>query len=183
MGICPSCTGCLDWICHRDYLDEEERQLRRKTDILFLVLLVMMLAACMSGCSQSNDTPPQVEEDEIKLIIQLKLKENIGLLILDNNLDGFETSGGISNADKSDLKSNEVLYWLLHKQEYDNPKDTVDLSVRFRVITEYCDPNYENDYPEELTILLDAISFKADFGKDYHITITGDKESGYISLQ
>ena len=153
--------------------------MRKKTCILFFVLLVMVFAVCMAGCSHSDDTPPRVAEDEIKLIIQLDLKEKIGLLILDNNLDGFETSGGISNADKSDLKSNEVLYWSLHKQEYDNPADTVNLSVRFRIITQYCDPNYENNYPEEFTILLDTISFKADFGKDYHITITGDKESGY----
>ena len=53
------------------------------------------------------------------------------------------------------------------------------LSVRFRVITEYCDPNYENDYPEEYTVLLDPISFNADFRETYHITITGDKENGY----
>ena len=87
--------------------------------------------------------------------------------------------GGISNADKSDLKSNEVLYWSLHKQEYEYPAETVNLSVRFRVITEYCDPNYENNYPEEYTVLLDPISVKAEFGGTYNITITGDKENGY----
>ena len=153
--------------------------MRKKMSILLFTLLVMLLAVSMSGCSGSDDAPPQVAEDEILLIIQLDLKEDIGLLILDQNLDGVETSGGISNADKSDLKSNEIVYWTLHKQEYENPADSVGLSVRFRVITEYCDPNYENDYPEEYTVLLDPISFNADFCETYHITITGDKENGY----
>lgn len=153
--------------------------MRKKMSILLFTLLVMLLAVSMSGCSGSDDAPPQAAEDEILLIIQLDLKEDIGLLILDQNLDGVEASGGISNADKSMLKHNDVLYWTLNKQEYENPADAGNLSVRCRVITEYCDPNYENDYPEEYTVLLDPVSFNADFGETYHITITGDKENGY----
>lgn len=141
-----------------------------------------MLVTCISGCSQS-DNALKAAEDEIKLIIQLDLKEDIGLLILDNTLNGIETSGGISNADKSNLKRNDVLDWTLSKQEYDNPTGPAPLTVRFRVITQYCDPNYENDYPEEYTMLLDPISLEADFGRDYYITITGDKESGYQAAQ
>ena len=152
--------------------------MRKKMGILFIVFLVVMLEVCMTGCSQSEDAA-KAAEDEIKLTIQLDLKEDIGLLILDNNLNGVETSGGISNADKTTLKHDEVLDWTLSKQEYENPAETVNLSVRFRVITEYCDPNYENDYPEEYTVLLDPISFNADFRETYHITITGDKENGY----
>ena len=78
--------------------------MRKKMSILLFTLLVMLLAVSMSGCSGSDDAPPQVAEDEILLIIQLDLKEDIGLLILDQNLDGVETSGGISNADKSKLE-------------------------------------------------------------------------------
>ena len=152
--------------------------MKKKTGILFLVFLITALTVCMSGCSGS-DALPQAAEDEIKLMIQLNLKEDIGLLILDNNLDGAETSGGISNADKSLLKHDDLLDWTLSKQEYENPADAVNLSVRFRVITEYCDPNYENDYPEEYTVLLDPISFEAEFGTTYHITVTGDRENGY----
>ena len=76
---------------------------------------------------------------------------------------------------KTTLKHDEVLYWTLSKQEYEYPAEIGNLSVRFRVITEYCDPNYENNYPEEYTVLLDPISVKAEFGGTYHITITGDK--------
>ena len=61
--------------------------MKKKTSILFLVLLIMILTACMSGCGVP-DALPQAAEDEIKLIIQLDVKEDIGLLILDNNLDG-----------------------------------------------------------------------------------------------
>ena len=152
--------------------------MRKKTGILFFTLFVMVLIVCISGCSGSQDAN-KAAEDEIKLFIQLDLKEDIGLLIFDNNLDGVETSGGISNADKTTLKHDEVLYWTLSKQEYGNPAEIVNWSVRFRVITEYCDPNYENNYPEEYTVLLDPISVKAKFGGTYHITITGDKENGY----
>ena len=118
----------------------------------------------MSGCGEP-DAFPQAAEDEIKLIIQLDVKEDIGLLILDNNLDGTETIGGISNADKSMLRHDDLLDWTLSKQDYGNPADSVNLSIRFRVITEYCEPNYESIYPEEYTVLLDPISFDADFGE------------------
>lgn len=152
--------------------------MRKKRGFLLHVLLVMVLAVYLSGC-RGSDGSPEAAEDEIKMEIQLDVKEDIGLLILDNEVDGTETSGGISNADRSKLKHDEVLYWSLSKEEYKAAADTVDLSVRFRVITEYCDPNYENQYPEEYTVLLDPISFQAEFGKTYHITITGDRESGY----
>ena len=140
--------------------------MRKKMGILFIVFLVVMLEVCMTGCSQSEDAA-KAAEDEIKLTIQLDLKEDIGLLILDNNLNGVETSGGISNADKTTLKHDEVLDWTLSKQEYEK---------------EYCDPNYENDYPEEYTILTDAISFTASFGETYSITITGDNVNGYQAV-
>ncbi len=153
--------------------------MRNKKSILFSTLLFLLLAFCLSGCNGSDSIPPQATEEEIMLIIQLDLKEDIGLLILDTNMDGVEASGGISNADRSLLKHNEVLYWTFSKQEYKNTVDSVNLSVRFRVIMEYCDPNYENDYPEEYTVLLDPISYKADFGETYHVSITGDKEKGY----
>ena len=78
-----------------------------------------------------------------------------------------------------ELKRDEVLYWTLDRRDYGAPGDTVDLTVPFRVITEYCEQNYENRYPEACTVLLDAHSFKADFGGSYSVTITGDKANGY----
>ena len=145
---------------------------------IIAIIAAIMLAAFLAGCSSSEDVP-QAAEDEIALQIQLDVKEDIGLLVIDADIDGAKTSGGISNADKSVLKHDELLYWSFNKQEYGNPADTVNLAIKFKVITEYCDPNYENIYPEELTVPLDEISFKADFGETYFVTITGDKESGY----
>lgn len=161
--------------------------MRKKTGILFLVLLVVTLATCMSGCNSSNDALYQTAEDEIKLIIQLDVKEDIGLLILDQNVSGVERIGGISNADKSMLKRDDILDWSFDKKgpELDGvefSENTVDLALRLRVITEYFEPNYESFYPEEYTVLLDPISFQASFGETYHITITGDRENGYQAV-
>lgn len=57
--------------------------------------------------------------------------------------------------------------------------DTVQLSIRFRIITKYVTPNFENVYPEDLTRYTDTISFEARFDEEYSVTITGDKTSGY----
>jgi len=156
--------------------------MRKRVGTAGIFCIVALFAVCEAGCSRS-DVVHKAEEDEINLNIQLDLKEDIGLLILDINVNGVETSGGVSNANQSPLKHDDAFVWTLSREDYDNPvADTVDLSVRFSVITEYVDPNYENDYPEEYTILLDAVSFKADFGDTYHITITGDKDNGYQAL-
>lgn len=155
--------------------------MRRKSILTVLIWIAAVFACVSAGCVFSDD-PPQAAEDEILLKIRLDLKEDIGLLILDCNMDGVETSGGISNVDKSMLKKDEVLYWTFNKQDYGDPEDTVNLTVRFRVITEYCDPNYESVYPEEYTILLDPLSFNADFGANYTVMITGDKVNGYQAV-
>ena len=122
---------------------------------------------------------PEASGDEIMLKIQLDLKEDIGLLILDHDVDGEEGSGGMSNVDKSMLKHDDVLYWTFDKQQYEGSDDTVDMTLRFTVVTEYCDPNYDNIYPEEYMIPMEGVSLRADFGKTYSVTITGDKINGY----
>jgi len=55
----------------------------------------------------------------------------------------------------------------------------VELSLRFTVVIEYCEPNYENTYPSEYQIPMEAITFPAEFGISYSIRITGDKTNGY----
>ncbi len=59
---------------------------------------------------------------------------------------------------------------------------TAELSMRFRIITEYANPNYENMYPEDITRYIDPISWDAHFGKSYVVTITGDKTNGYEAV-
>ena len=160
---------------------EGERYMRRKNVVIVLGLIAVLIAV-VSIWSMLSAEPPQAAEDEIMLKIQLDLKEDIGLLILDCKMNGVETSGGISNVNKTMLKHDEVLYWTLNKREYDHPADTGELTIRFRVITEYCDPNYENIYPEEYVILLDPISINVGFGENYATTITGDKANGYQAV-
>lgn len=144
---------------------------------IFRILMTVCLLL-ITGCSG----PPQPSENEILLVIQLDLKEDIGLLVLDQNLSGQESIGGISNADRSLLKHDDVLYWTFDKDLYKDLPDTIDLTLGFRVITEYCEPNFENIYPQEKTVYLEPISLPASFGNTYHITITGDNEHGYQAV-
>ena len=120
--------------------------------------------------------------DEIVLHIQLDVEEDVGLLVYDYCADSHEYSGGISNADRSLIKhdSDNIIVW--NKEELNNLSDAFDLSVQFRIITEYVDPNYENVYPDDITKYMEPISWKANFGESYFITITGDKTNGYKAV-
>ena len=120
-----------------------------------------------------------VSENEISLQIQLDVNEDIGLLIIDSDFNGEHESGGVSSADKSMLKKDELLYWSIDREFHEGLPDTVDLTLKFRVVTEYCDPNYENIYPEELVMPMNEVSLSAAFGQTYHFKITGDNVKGY----
>ena len=120
-----------------------------------------------------------VKEDEIALRIKLDLKEDIGLLVYDYTANGHDFGGGVSNADKSLLKHDEVLTSVWNKQELNCHDDKVDLWFRFRIITEYTDPTFANFYPEEITERCNEIAWTADFGKIYDIRISGSKANGY----
>lgn len=121
-------------------------------------------------------------DDEIALHIQFNTKEDVGLLVFDYHADDSEQSGGIANADKSLIKHNSDIIQVWNKQELHSSSDTVELLIQFRIITEYVAPNYENIYPEDITVYIDPISWEAHFGKSYFITITGDKINGYKAV-
>ena len=106
----------------------------------------------------------EVGDDEIALYLKLDTKEDIGLIVFDYTADGHEYSGGVSNADKSMIKRDDVIINVWNKRELECEGDTVDLTFKFRVITEYIDPNYENVYPEEITMYLEPVSLTANFG-------------------
>jgi len=59
---------------------------------------------------------------------------------------------------------------------------TFELSMQFRIITEYVTPNYENIYPDDITKYMEPISWDANFGESYFITIIGDKTNGYKAI-
>ena len=120
--------------------------------------------------------------DEIALHIQLDTEEDIGLLVYDYRADSHEYSGGISNADGSLIKhdSDNIVVW--NKEELNTLSDTFELSMQFRIITEYVTPNYENIYPDDITKYMEPISWDANFGESYFITITGDRTNGYKAI-
>ena len=121
-------------------------------------------------------------DDEIALHLKLDTEEDVGLLVYDYRADGHEYSAGTSNADRSLIKhdSDNIVVW--NKGELSSSSDTVELSVQFRVITEYVTPNYENIYPDDVTKYIEPVSWKAHFGESYFITITGDKTNGYKAV-
>ncbi len=153
-----------------------------KKRIWTAVAIVAALGLGFILCKQIIPDEYIPADDEIALHIQLNIKEDVGLLVFDYRADGFEYSGGISNADKSLIKNNSDIIQVWNKQELNSSSDAVELSMQFRIITEYVNPNYENIYPEDLTEYLDSISWKAHFGESYLITITGDKISGYKAV-
>lgn len=126
-----------------------------------------------------NPSGYEVGADEIALIIQLNTKEDIGLLVFDYSVDGRKQSGGISNANKSLLKHDAQLIVVWKREDLECSADVVNLSMQFRIITEYVDPNFVNVYPDSITRTLAPISFEARFGESYSFDITGDSINGY----
>lgn len=118
-------------------------------------------------------------DDEIALHLQLDTEEDVGLLVYDYRADSHEYSGGISNADGSLIKHDSDNIVVLNKEKLNNIADTFELSMQFRIITEYVAPNYENVYQDDITKYMEPISWEANFGESYFITITGDKANGY----
>lgn len=146
------------------------------------VVLVSFLTFALFRCNASDHATPEAADDEILLLIQLDTKEDIGLLLVNYDVNCSKHSGGISNANQSLLKHDELLDFRLDKQYFDDPSDTVNLSIQFTVVTEYVKPNFEDIYPEEYKKPMDAISFKANYGESYFFTISGDKTNGYKAV-
>ncbi len=152
--------------------------MNRQTKLAALIAAVLLCVPVLAGCGLSA-APVRAADDEILLRIRLDLREDIGLLILDAEIDGAQTGGGVSNADRTPLRRDETLTWPLSRRDFGDPGDPAAVTLRFRIVTAYCDPNYENEYPEDLTVALDPVSFTAAFGSEVPITITGDREHGY----
>lgn len=153
-----------------------------KTGIVMAIAAVIVLGLGFILYEQTTPSEYVPADDEIALHIQLDTGEDVGLLVFDYRADDHEYSGGMSNADKSLIKhdSDNIQVW--NKQQLKSSSDSVELSIQFRIITEYVDPNYENIYPEDITRYMDPISWEAHFGESYIVTITGDKTSGYKAV-
>ncbi len=122
---------------------------KKRIVIAIATIVVLGLAFILYEQTIPNEYVPA--DDEIALHIQLDTEEDIGLLIFDYRADDHEYSGGMSNAGKSLIKHNSDNIQVWNKQQLNSSSDTVELSIRLRIITEYVDPNYENIYPENIT--------------------------------
>ena len=152
----------------------------KKRIVLFLIISILAVIAV--GCGQQSEEL-QGNVDEIKVMIRLKLKEDIGLLVLDYDVNGQTGGGGIFNADRSMLKRNSNdLVWDYDRGKLEQPADEVGLRLQFTVVTKYYEPNYENNYPKKDMIPMEAISFQASFGEVYYVTITGSRAEGYQAV-
>ena len=130
--------------------------------------------------TKEGDAAPQAEDDEIKVNIQFDLGEDIGLFLVDYDVEGNQGKGGISNADKSMLKRDQTdLFWSFDKEHFGNSVNTVDVTIQFTVVTQYFNPNYDNIYPDAYTIPAGTVSFTAQFGEIYYVMITGNRDDGY----
>lgn len=154
---------------------------KKRIGIAVAILIILGLGFILYKQMTPDEYIPA--DDEIALHIQLDTEEDIGLLVFDYSANGSKQSGGISNADKSLMKHDERLINVWNKETLQCFADTVELSIQFRIITKYVDPNYENIYPEDITEYIDnPISWKAHFGESYFVTITGDKMDGYKAV-
>ena len=148
--------------------------------IVAAIVVVLGLSLVVYNQIIPNEYVPA--DDEIALHLQFDTEEDIGLLVYDYRADSHEYSGGISNADGSLIKRDADNIVVLNKEELNNVADTFELSMQFRIITEYVVPNYENVYPDDITKYMEPISWEAHFGESYFITITGDKANGYKAV-
>ena len=154
----------------------------KKKIIGIIVAIVIVLGLSLVVYNQIIPDEYVPTDDEIALHLQLDTEEDVGLLVYDYRADSYEYSGGISNADGSLIQhdSDNIVVW--NKEELSNLSDACELSVQFRIITEYVAPNYENVYPDDITKYMEPISWEARFGESYFITITGDKINGYKAV-
>lgn len=154
--------------------------MKKMIRVMIPVVLVLALICAVIMIRSFCNAVPAAEDDEIKVNIRLDLDEDIGLLLINYNVNGADGVGGISNADKSMMKKDSKdLYWSFYKRQLDAPADTVAATLDFTAVTKYFSPNYDNIYPEEYMVSMGDITFPADFGKTYCVKITGSKINGY----
>lgn len=146
---------------------------------IYLLLAAVFLAGIFGVLYWLDSRPYSPAPDEFAVRVQLDVKEDIGLLIYDYEINGHKYGGGISNADRSLLKRGEQVILVFRKDELNTEADVIEMNIRFRIITEYMDPNFENIYPEEITRYLDPLSLTFRFGETYDFTVTGGRETGY----
>ena len=140
----------------------------------------MAMLYAFAGCNYAGYEIP--DEDKILVNIQLDLDEDIGLLLTEWDINGQTGGSGACNADRSMLKRDSSNEWEFDRVMLEKPADTYEVKLKFIVVTEYFDPNYDFDYPDEYKIPMNEIAFTAKFGETYYVTITGGHQEGYQAV-
>lgn len=154
--------------------------MKNKKVFLLIILLVMAMLYAFAGCNYAGYEIP--DEDKILVNIQLDLDEDIGLLLTEWDINGQTGGSGACNADRSMLKRDSSNEWEFDRVMLEKPADTYEVKLKFIVVTEYFDPNYDFDYPDEYKIPMNEIAFTAKFGETYYVTITGGHQEGYQAV-
>ncbi len=154
--------------------------MKNKKVFLLIILLVLAMLYAFAGCNYAGYEIP--DEDKILVNIQLDLDEDIGLLLTEWDINGQTGGSGACNADRSMLKRDSSNEWEFDRVMLEKPADTYEVKLKFIVVTEYFDPNYDFDYPDEYKIPMNEIAFTAKFGETYYVTITGGHQEGYQAV-
>ena len=144
--------------------------------IIFLIIL-LSINLCLIIIKNNKVDETKTSDDEIILQINLDVPKDFGLLLIEYETKDASGSGGVSNANKSLIKHNDNLTYSLSKQDFNNASDITDLTLTFKIVTEYVEPNYEDNYLASLSFTLNPVQINAHYGNTYHITITSDENS------
>lgn len=144
--------------------------------IIFLIILLSIISCLIINKNNKVDET-KTSDDEIILQINLDVSKDFGLLLIEYETKDASGSGGVSNANKSLIKHNDNLTYSLSKQDFNNASDITDLTLTFKIVTEYVEPNYEDNYLASLSFTLNPVQINAHYGNTYHITITSDENS------
>ena len=151
--------------------------MHHKKIIFLIILLSIILCIIINKNNKVEET--KTSDEEIIFQIDLDVPKDFGLLLIEYETKDASGSGGVSNANKSLIKHNDKLTYSLSKQDFNNASDITDLTLTFKIVTKYVEPNYDDNYPASSIIELKPLQIKAQYGNTYHITITTDDKNSY----
>jgi hypothetical protein len=150
-------------------------KLKRKALAVFIILILMLISFVVCYISNS-DKEPTASEDEVLLIFDLDTQDELYQVSMDYLIDGeIVGDAGFRNADSTPFVENDRIYYPFNLDaEYDISKLSLQLYVA-DFINDFGD--HEGEYK-----IKNRLDLSAEYGKDYYITITGDKENGYTAI-
>ena len=138
----------------------------------------ILLALPLPGCGE----PYAPADDEIALRIQLDLDEDIGLLVIDYAAGESSGSGGVSNADKSPLRRDELLFYTLERHFFDDPSAVGQPAPGLHGHNGVSGAQLRKRLPRGIHLPAGGVILGAEFGEVYSLVISGGTESGYEAV-